>query len=79
MSYRAVGPAYVGETLTLNVGAENDGNAAAWAENDDHIAGNECCDRAMAVGTCLASWLRPVYWRALWLSGAQRGEFQFYN
>ena len=37
MSYRAVGPAYVGETLTLNVGAENDGNVAAWAENDDHM------------------------------------------
>src|SRR5277367_6720347 len=31
-SYRAVGPAYVGDTITLNVGVEKDGKADAWAE-----------------------------------------------
>jgi len=32
VSYRAVGPAYVGDTITLNVGVEKDGKADAWAE-----------------------------------------------
>ena len=37
MTYRAVGPAYVGEALALNVGTEKDGKVAAWAEKDDHV------------------------------------------
>lgn len=37
MSYRAVGPAYVGETLMLNVGAERSGKVEAWAEKGDHV------------------------------------------
>src|SRR5271170_2551734 len=37
VSYRAVGPAYVGDTITLNVGVEKDGKADAWAEKGDGI------------------------------------------
>jgi hydroxyacyl-ACP dehydratase HTD2-like protein with hotdog domain len=36
-SYRAVGPAYVGETMTLNVGVEKEGKVEAWAEKGDGI------------------------------------------
>jgi hydroxyacyl-ACP dehydratase HTD2-like protein with hotdog domain len=36
MTYRAVGPAYVGETLTLYVGKEHDGKVEAWAGKGEH-------------------------------------------
>jgi hydroxyacyl-ACP dehydratase HTD2-like protein with hotdog domain len=36
MTYRAVGPAYVGETLTLYVGKERDGKVEAWAEKGEN-------------------------------------------
>lgn len=35
MTYRAVGPAYVGETLTLYVGNEHDGKVEAWAKKGE--------------------------------------------
>jgi hydroxyacyl-ACP dehydratase HTD2-like protein with hotdog domain len=35
--YRAVGPAYVGDTITLNVGVEKNGKADAWAEKGDGV------------------------------------------
>ena len=35
MTYRAVGPAYVGETLTLYVGNQHDGKVEAWAEKGE--------------------------------------------
>jgi hydroxyacyl-ACP dehydratase HTD2-like protein with hotdog domain len=38
MTYRAVGPAYVGESLKLNVGFEKDGKVEAWAEKDEGVA-----------------------------------------
>jgi len=37
IKYRAVGPAYVGETLRLNVGVEKDGKVEAWAEKGEGV------------------------------------------
>jgi 3-methylfumaryl-CoA hydratase len=37
VTYRAVGPAYVGETLKLNVGVERDNKVEAWAEKGEGI------------------------------------------
>jgi len=37
VSYRAVGPAYVGDTITLNVGIEKEGKVDAWAEKGNGI------------------------------------------
>ena len=37
VSYRAVGPAYVGEELRLNVGPWRDGGAEAWAEKGEGV------------------------------------------
>jgi hydroxyacyl-ACP dehydratase HTD2-like protein with hotdog domain len=37
VTYRAVGPAYVGEKLSLNVGIEKDGRLDAWAEKGDGL------------------------------------------
>ncbi len=36
-SYRAVGPAYVGDAITVNVGMEKEGKVDAWAEKGDGI------------------------------------------
>jgi hydroxyacyl-ACP dehydratase HTD2-like protein with hotdog domain len=38
VTYRAVGPAYVGEPLRLNVGLEKDGKVEAWAEKGEGAA-----------------------------------------
>jgi hydroxyacyl-ACP dehydratase HTD2-like protein with hotdog domain len=37
VTYRAVGPAYVGEKLSLNVGIEKDGRLDAWAEKGEGV------------------------------------------
>jgi len=37
MTYRAVGPAYVGEQLRLNVGPKKDGKVEAWAEKGEGV------------------------------------------
>ena len=37
VSYRAVGPAYVGDTIRLYVGVEKEGKADAWVEKADGI------------------------------------------
>jgi hydroxyacyl-ACP dehydratase HTD2-like protein with hotdog domain len=37
ITYRAVGPAYVGEDLRLNVGPKKDGKVEAWAEKGEGV------------------------------------------
>lgn len=37
VTYRAVGPAYVGEAIKLNVGVEKDNKVEAWAEKGEGI------------------------------------------
>jgi len=37
VSYRAVGPAYVGETLRLNVGVEKDDKVETWADKGEGV------------------------------------------
>ena len=38
MTYRAVGPAYVGEILKLNVGLEREGKVETWANKGDNVS-----------------------------------------